>query len=120
MEIHSLSELQIGDYIVHTAHGIGIYQGVHQMNVQGVVKDYIKLEYAKGDTLYVPVTQLDLVSKYIGTKEDVTLKLHRLGGQEWQKAKTRVKSAVKDIAKELVALYAKRMASPGYAFGPDE
>ncbi len=120
LEIHSLSELQIGDYVVHVTHGIGIYQGVHQMNVQGVVKDYIKLEYAKGDLLYVPVTQLDLVSKYIGTKEDVQLKLHRLGGQEWQKAKSRVKSAVKDIAKGLVALYAKRMASPGFAFGPDE
>ena len=120
LEIHSLSELQIGDYVVHTAHGIGVYQGVHQIDVQGVVKDYIKLEYAKGDTLYVPVTQLDLVSKYIGTKEDATVKLHRLGGQEWQKAKTRVKTAVKDIAKQLVALYGKRMASPGYAFGPDE
>ena len=120
MEIHSLSELQIGDYVVHTAHGIGVYQGVHQMNVQGVVKDYIKLEYAKGDTLYVPVTQLDLVSKYIGNKEDATVKVHRLGGQEWQKAKTRVRSAVKDIAKELVALYSKRLSSPGFAFGPDE
>ena len=120
VEIHSLSELQIGDYVVHTAHGIGVYQGVHQIDVQGVVKDYIKLEYAKGDTLYVPVTQLDLVSKYIGNKEDATVKLHRLGGQEWQKAKTRVRTAVKDIAKQLVALYGKRMASPGYAFGPDE
>ena len=120
MEIHSLSELQIGDYVVHTVHGIGLYQGVHQMNVQGVVKDYIKLEYAKGDTLYVPVTQLDLVSKYIGNKEDATVRLHRLGGQEWQKAKTRVRTAVKDIAKQLVALYSKRMSSPGFAFGPDE
>ncbi len=120
MEIHSLSELQIGDYIVHTAHGIGVYQGVHQMDVQGVVKDYIKLEYAKGDTLYVPVTQLDLVSKYIGTKEDATVRLHRLGGQEWQKAKTRVRTAVKDIARQLVALYGKRLATPGFAFGPDE
>ncbi len=120
VEIHSLSELQIGDYVVHTAHGIGVYQGVHQIDVQGVVKDYIKLEYAKGDTLYVPVTQLDLVSKYIGTKEDATVRLHRLGGQEWQKAKTRVRSAVKDIAKQLVVLYGKRMASPGFAFGPDE
>ena len=120
VEIHSLSELQIGDYVVHTAHGIGVYQGVHQMNVQGVVKDYIKLEYAKGDTLYVPVTQLDLVSKYIGNKEDATVRLHRLGGQEWQKAKTRVRSAVKDIAKQLVVLYGKRMATPGFAFGPDE
>ena len=120
MEIHSLSELQIGDYVVHTAHGIGVYQGVHQVEIQGVVKDYIKLEYAKGDTLYVPVTQLDLVSKYIGNKEDATVKVHRLGGQEWQKAKTRVRTAVKDIAKELVALYSKRMSAPGYAFGPDE
>ncbi len=120
MEIHSLSELQVGDYVVHSAHGIGVYQGVHQIDVQGVVKDYIKLEYAKGDTLYVPVTQLDLVSKYIGNKEDATVKVHRLGGQEWQKAKTRVRSAVKDIAKQLVVLYGKRMASPGYAFGPDE
>ena len=120
VEIHSLSELQVGDYVVHTAHGIGVYQGVHQMNVQGVVKDYIKLEYAKGDTLYVPVTQLDLVSKYIGTKEDATVRLHRLGGQEWQKAKTRVRTAVKDIAKQLVVLYGKRMATPGFAFGPDE
>ncbi len=120
LEIHSLSELQVGDYIVHSAHGIGIYEGVHQVDMQGVVKDYIKLSYAKGDTLYVPVTQLDLVSKYIGTKDEVTVKLHRLGGQEWQKAKTRVRAAVKDIAKELIALYGKRMASPGYAFGPDE
>ena len=120
MEIHSLSELQIGDYVVHTVHGIGVYQGVHQVSVQGVVKDYIKLEYAKGDTLYVPVTQLDLVSKYIGNKEDATVRLHRLGGQEWQKAKTRVRTAVKDIAKQLVTLYSKRMSSPGFAFGPDE
>ena len=120
MEIHSLSELQIGDYVVHTAHGIGVYQGVHQIDVQGVIKDYIKLEYAKGDTLYVPVTQLDLVSKYIGNKEDATVRVHRLGGQEWQKAKTRVRTAVKDIAKELVALYSKRLSSPGFSFGPDE
>ena len=120
MEIHSLSELQVGDYVVHTVHGIGVYRGVHQVNVQGVVKDYIKLEYAKGDALYVPVTQLDLVSKYIGNKEDATVRLHRLGGQEWQKAKTRVRTAVKDIAKQLVTLYSKRMSSPGFAFGPDE
>jgi len=118
-EIHSLSELNPGDYVVHAAHGIGIYQGIHQLDVQGVVKDYIKILYDKGDTLYLPVTQLDLVSKYIGTREDVTLKLHRLGGQEWQKAKTRVRAAVADIAKELIALYSKRMATPGYAFGPD-
>ena len=118
-QIHSLSELTPGDYIVHAAHGIGIYEGIHQLTVQGVVKDYLKLRYDKGDTLYVPVTQLDLVSKYIGTKEDVTLKLHRLGGQEWQKTKTRVRTAVRDIAKQLIALYAARLATPGFAFDED-
>ena len=118
-EIHSLSELTPGDYIVHAAHGIGLYQGIHQLEIQGVVKDYIKLQYDKGDTLYVPVTQLDLVSKYIGTKDEIKVKLHRLGGQEWQKTKSRVRAAVKDIAKELIALYSKRMATPGFAFEPD-
>lgn len=118
-EIHSLSELSVGDYIVHSAHGIGIYEGVHRLELQGVIKDYIKLRYDKGDLLYVPVTQLDLVSKYIGTKDDVQLKLHRLGGQEWQKTKTRVRTVVKDIAKQLIALYGKRMATKGYAFEPD-
>ena len=118
-QIHSLSELTPGDYIVHAAHGIGIYEGIHQLEVQGVVKDYLKLRYDKGDTLYVPVTQLDLVSKYIGTKEDVTVKLHRLGGQDWQKAKTRVRTAVRDIAKQLIALYSARMATRGFAFDPD-
>ena len=118
-EIHSLSELTPGDYIVHSAHGIGVYEGVHRLELQGVVKDYIKLRYDKGDLLYVPVTQLDLVSKYIGTKDDVQLKLHRLGGQEWQKTKTRVRTIVKDIAKQLIALYGKRMSTKGYAFEPD-
>ena len=118
-EIHSLSELTPGDYIVHAAHGIGLYQGIFPLEVQGVMKDYIKLQYDKGDTLYVPVTQLDLVSKYIGTKDEVRVKLHRLGGQEWQKTKARVRTAVKDIAKELIALYSKRMAMPGHAFDPD-
>ncbi len=118
-EIHSLSELTPGDYIVHSAHGIGVYEGVHRLELQGVIKDYIKLRYDKGDILYVPVTQLDLVSKYIGTKDDVQLKLHRLGGQEWQKTKTRVRGIVKDIAKQLIALYGKRMATKGHAFDPD-
>ncbi len=118
-EIHSLSELTVGDYVVHSAHGIGIYEGVHRLDLQGVIKDYIKIRYDKGDLLYVPVTQMDLVSKYIGTKEDATVKLHRLGGQEWQKAKTRVRTVVKDIAKQLIALYSTRMATKGYAFDPD-
>ncbi len=118
-EIQSLSELSMGDYVVHSVHGIGLFEGIHKMELQGVVKDYIKIRYAKQDVLYVPVTQLDLVSKYIGTGEDAKVKIHTLGGTEWQKAKTRVRAAVKDIAKELILLYAKRMQAKGHAFPED-
>lgn len=118
-EIYSLSELAPGDYIVHSAHGIGVFEGIHKINMQGIVKDYIKVRYAKGDTLYVPVTQLDMVSKYIGPREDASVRLNRLGGNDWQKAKTRVRAAVKDIAKELIRLYAERMKAKGHAFAPD-
>lgn len=118
-EIYSLAELVPGDYVVHSTHGIGIFEGIHKIDMQGVTKDYIKLRYAKNDTLYVPVTQLDMVAKYIGPREDAGVKLHRLGGAEWQKAKTRVRAAVKDIAKELITLYAQRMKQKGYAFPED-
>ncbi len=118
--IGSLDELRVGDYVVHEAHGIGIFDGIHRITNQGVTKDYIKIKYAKGDVLYVPVTQLDLVSKYIGAaSEDGNIKIHRLGGTEWQKTRTRVKKAVRDMAKQLTALYAKRMQAKGYAFSPD-
>ncbi len=118
-EISSLSELSPGDYVVHAAHGIGIFEGIHKLEMNGILKDYIKVRYAKSDTLYVPVTQLDMVSKYIGPREDAGVKLHRLGGQEWQKQKARVRAAVKDIARELIQLYAQRMQEKGYAFPPD-
>lgn len=118
-EIYSLAELAPGDYVVHSAHGIGVFEGIHKLTMQGVVKDYIKVRYAKGDTLYVPVTQLDMVSKYIGPREDSSVRLNRLGGTDWQKAKTRVRKAVKDIAKELIRLYAQRMKAVGHAFPPD-
>ena len=118
-EIYSLAELVPGDYVVHSTHGIGIFEGIHKIDMQGVTKDYIKLRYAKNDTLYVPVTQLDMVAKYIGPREDAGVKLHRLGGAEWQKAKTRVRAAVKDIAKELITLYAQRMKQKVYAFPED-
>ncbi len=117
--IGSLEELQIGDYVVHAAHGIGIFSGIHRLTAGGVTKDYIKIQYAKTDTLYVPVTQLDLVSKYIGAPEEGGVKIHRLGGTEWQKSKSRVRTAVKQMAKQLTALYAKRMALKGYAFSED-
>lgn len=116
---NSLDELQKGDYVVHAAHGIGVFVGINSMTVQGIKKDYIKIKYAAGDVLYVPVTQLDLVSKYIGAKEDGSVKIHKLGGSEWSKTKTRVRKAVKDMAKQLTVLYAKRMSAKGFAFSPD-
>ena len=118
-EIYSLSELNKGDYVVHSTHGIGIFSGIQKMNIHGITKDYIRVEYAKGDVLYVPVTQLDLVAKYIGPKEDSRVKISRLGSTEWQKTKSRVKASVKDIAKELIELYSQRMQSEGYAFSSD-
>ncbi|MCD8027018.1 MAG: transcription-repair coupling factor [Clostridiales bacterium] len=118
-EIYSLSELSVGDYVVHNVHGIGIFGGVRKIDTHGITKDYIKIDYAKGDVLYVPVTQLDMVAKYIGPRENSHVHLNRLGSQEWQKAKARVKTSVKDIAKELTALYAARMKAKGYAFSAD-
>lgn len=117
--LRSISDITPGDYVVHSAHGIGVYEGIHKLDVQGVVKDYIKIRYAGKDTLYVPVTQLDLVSKYIGPRDDGNVKLNKMGGAEWQKAKSRVRAAVKDMAKELILLYAARQQVKGYAFSPD-
>ncbi len=117
---NSLEELHKGDYIVHVNHGIGIFDGITQLEADGNVKDYIKIKYDKGDVLYVPVTQLDQVSKYIGPNSDShTLKLNRLGGKEWNKTRSRVRASVKDMAKELIELYSKRINMPGYAFSPD-
>lgn len=118
-EIYSLSELSVGDYVVHNVHGIGVFGGIRKIDTHGVTKDYIKIDYAKGDVLYVPVTQLDMVAKYIGPRENSSIKLSRLGSQDWQKAKARVKTSVKDIAKELIALYSARMKAKGYAFSGD-
>lgn len=117
--IHSLDELEKGDYIVHNVHGIGIFEGIHSLEINQVKKDYIKISYAKGDTLYVPVTQLDLVSKYIGPREDARVKINRLGSGDWKKTKAKVRASVRDMAKELTALYAKRMSTKGYAFSED-
>ena len=117
--ISNLSELKKGSYVVHATHGIGMFMGIHRLSMNGVTKDYIKLSYDKGDTLYVPVTQMDMVSKYVGTKDDVRVKLNKLGGSDWQKTKKRVKSAVKDIAKNLIKLYSERMKAEGYAFSED-
>ena len=118
-QINSLDELTRGDYVVHAAHGIGIFDGINQIKNGSVTKDYIKIKYAGSDILYVPVTQLDLVSKYIGAAEDSGIKLNKLGGTDWQRTRARVKKAVQDMAKQLTTLYAKRMATKGYAFSED-
>ena len=117
--IGSLDELHAGDYVVHASHGIGVFVGINKITGNGVTKDYIKIQYAKTDVLYVPVTQLDLISKYIGAAENGSLRLNRLGSNDWQKTRARVKKAVKDMAKQLTALYAKRQSVKGYAFSRD-
>lgn len=119
--IHSLDELKTGDYVVHRMHGIGVFDGIKKLEVGKIVKDYIRIKYAKSDVLYVPVTQLDLVSKYIGPHDDSgkSVKLNRIGTADWEKTRSKVRSAVKDMADELIALYSKRRESKGYAFSPD-
>lgn len=119
--LHSLDELKKGDYVVHSLHGIGVFDGINKLEIGKITKDYIKIKYAKGDVLYVPVTQLDLVSKYIGPHEDDgrTVKLNKIGGKDWEKTRNKVRAAVKDMADQLIALYSKRQNSPGYAFSPD-
>ena len=118
-KIHSFSDIRPGDYVVHEGYGIGIYEGIHKVEVDGVIKDFLKIRYAGTDTLYIPVGQLDLISKYVGASSDVKLKLNRLGGGEWQRQKLRVRQAVADLAKELIRLYAERSATKGFAFSPD-
>ncbi len=120
--LQSYTDLTPGDLVVHTHHGIGRFLGIQRMNVDGVMKDYIKIAYAGSDCLYVPATSLDLVSKYIGSgadEEGTRTKLSKLGGTEWTKQKKRAKAAAKDLAKGLIALYAERQRRPGFAFSPD-
>lgn len=117
-KIASFNELSVGDYVVHESHGLGIYRGIEKIDVDHVMKDYIKIEY-NGSNLYILATQLDLLQKYASADAAKPPKLNRLGGQEWKKTKTRVRGAVKDIAKDLVALYAERQATAGFQYGED-
>ncbi len=116
-KILSYADLAVGDYVVHSVHGIGRYEGIRTLTSEGKTRDYITLSYAGGDTVYVPADQLDRVAKYAAGAEQV--KLSKLGSSDWQKTKARVKKAAKDMAKELIALYASRAKLPGYAFGSD-
>ena len=117
--IESYSDLSVGDYVVHETHGIGRFTGIVKMQVDGFEKDYIRLNYAGTDVLYVPATQLDMVSKYTGGGEERPVRLSKMGGTEWAKTRSRAKGAAKDMARRLIALYAERQRVPGYAFSPD-
>ena len=117
--IQDFAELSIGDFVVHEKHGLGIYRGIEKVEVDRIVKDYIKIEYRGGSNLYIPATQLDCLQKYSGADAAKTPKLNKLGTQEWNKTKSKVRGAVKNIAKELVELYAVRQEKEGYVCGPD-
>ncbi|MEG2174170.1 MAG: transcription-repair coupling factor [Oscillospiraceae bacterium] len=117
--VRSLSDLTAGDHVVHATHGIGVFEGIVKREVMGVTKDYIRIRYHGSDVLFVPVTQLDLVSKYIGKAEDGMVRLSRLGSPEWQKTRARVRAAVADMAQELTVLYKKRLSAEGHAFPAD-
>lgn len=117
-KISSFNDLKVGDYVVHENHGLGIYKGIEKIEVDKVIKDYIKIEYDKGGNLYILATQLDLIQKYAGSDAKKP-KLNKLGTQEWNKTKTRVRGAVKEIAKDLVELYAKRQEKTGFVYGED-
>lgn len=119
MDLQSLSELSPGDYVVNASNGICVFGGIVKIETEGITRDYIKTTYAKGTVQYVPVTQLDMISKYIGTNEDGPVRLSTLGSDSWSRQKTRVRKAVKDIAKELIKLYSERMKADGYPFDPD-
>lgn len=117
--IHSFNDLKIGDYVVHENHGLGIYEGIEKIEVDHITKDYLKVAYAGGSNLYIPATSLEVLQKYAGSDAAKVPKLNKLNSPEWKKTKSRVKGAVKEIAQELVDLYAKRQAKQGHAFEKD-
>lgn len=117
-KFRDFNELRVGDYVVHEFHGLGIYRGIEQIDVEGITKDYMKIEYRDGGNLYVPATEFDVLSKY-ASSEASTPKLNKLGTQEWIKTKSRVKSATEEIARDLVELYAKRQRATGYQYDAD-
>ena len=117
-KIQSFSELSVGDYVVHEEHGLGIYRGIEKIEQDKVVKDYLKVEYADGGNLYLPATRLDGIQKYAGSEAKAP-KLNKLGGEQWKKTKAKVKGAVKEIARELVELYAARQETNGFQYSED-
>ncbi len=119
--ILSYADLEVGDLVVHTVYGVGQYMGIENITVDGTTRDYITIRYAGTDKLFLPVDQLDLVSKYIGTGGDTeSVKLSKMGGADWTRAKTKAKAATREMAKELIELYARRKRTPGISFDPDD
>ncbi len=117
----SYTDLVPGDFVVHTVYGIGQFMGIETLDAAGSVRDYIHIKYAGTDKLFLPVDQLELLSKYIGAgSDDGTVKLSKMGGADWNRAKTKAKSAAKDMARELIDLYARRRRTRGIAFDPDD
>ena len=117
-KINSFTDLKVGDYVVHINHGIGRYMGLETLEIDGSHRDYLRLEYAGEDRLFVPTDQVNLLQKYIGV-EDAPPKLNKLGGADWQKVKNRVKESIRDMAEELLDLYARREVAPGHTFASD-
>lgn len=117
-KIQSFSDLKPGDYVVHENHGLGIYRGIEKVEVDKVMKDYIKIEYAKGGNLYILATQLEMIQKYAGSDAKKP-KLNRLGGSEWSRTKSKVRGAVQEVARDLVLLYVARQEKEGFVYGPD-
>ena len=118
-KLNSFTDLTPGDLVVHENYGIGRFVAMEQIRIDGAVKDYVKIAYQGTDTLFVPATQLDMVSKYIGGGEDATVRLNKIGTDAWQKTKTKARKAAKDMAGELIKLYAARKRQEGYAFSAD-
>ncbi len=120
--ILSYADLEVGDYVVHDTHGIGLYKGIKSLtSYEGITKDFLQIEYAGESLLYVPCDRLDTLSKYIGARaSDGTVKLNKMGGAEWDKSKARVKTAVRQMAKELIELYARRLKTPGIKYSRDD
>ena len=116
--IQDFAELKPGDYVVHENHGIGVYKGIEKIEVEKIVKDYMKIVYAEGGVLYIPVAQMDLIQKYAGADAKKP-RLNKLGTIQWGKTKSQVKKAVQIVAKDLVELYAVRQQSEGFVYGPD-
>ncbi len=117
-KIQSFSDIKPGDYVVHENHGLGIYRGIEKVEVDKVMKDYIKIEYAKGGNLYILATQLEMIQKYAGSDARKP-KLNSLGGSEWSRTKSKVRGAVQEVARDLVLLYAARQEKQGFVYGAD-